>query len=90
MKNDDGLIHVKIIRDLPILDSHYWETDIHSFEITDNGAGFNDKNYVSFDIYGSDHKLEMGCKGVGRVLWLKAFSKNTSIWSEHISPLVRP
>ena len=71
----DGLIQIKIIRDVPISNCFYWETDIYSFEIVDNGTGFNDKNYNSFDIYGSDYKLAMGCKGVGRVLWLKAFSK---------------
>lgn len=73
----DGFIHINVVRDIPMFESAYWETDIHSFEITDNGIGFNEKNYASFDIYGSDYKLAMGCKGVGRVLWLKAFSKVT-------------
>jgi len=37
----DGLIQVKIIRDLPINNSFYWETDIYSFEVVDNGAGLS-------------------------------------------------
>jgi hypothetical protein len=71
----DGLIHINVVRDVTPIGSDYWETDIHSFEIKDNGIGFNDRNYASFDIYGSDHKLAVGGKGVGRVQWLRAFSK---------------
>ncbi|GHV47441.1 hypothetical protein FACS189499_04960 [Clostridia bacterium] len=74
-KITDGLISINVVRDVSPLDKNYWETDVYSFEITDNGIGFNDKNYASFDIYGSDYKLAAGCKGVGRVQWLRAFSK---------------
>lgn len=75
----DGRIDVKVVRDLTLFPSgtNSWETDIDSFEIIDNGVGFNDKNYDSFDIYGSEHKSEKGCKGVGRITWLKAFSSVT-------------
>jgi len=73
-KIDNGKIDIKVIRDLSLIPKDSWETDIDSFEIIDNGIGFTDKNYASFDIYGSDYKLAFGCKGVGRVLWLKAFS----------------
>ena len=71
----DGRVEINVIRDVPSMGSNNWETDIASFEIIDNGIGFNDKNYTSFDIYGSDHKIAMGCKGIGRVLWLKAFNE---------------
>ena len=74
-KIDNGQIDIKVIRELSLIPNANWETDIDSFEIVDNGVGFTDKNYSSFDIYGSDYKLALGCKGVGRVLWLKAFSK---------------
>jgi hypothetical protein len=71
----DGKISINVIREPVLFQSDNWETDVNSFEIVDNGVGFNKKNFASFDIYGSDHKLTMGCKGVGRVSWLKAFSK---------------
>ena len=74
-KISDGKIDINVNRDISLLRGDVWETDVDSFEIIDNGVGFNDKNYASFDIYGSDHKMIMGCKGVGRVLWLRAFSK---------------
>ncbi|HZV69827.1 MAG TPA: hypothetical protein VFG10_09790 [Saprospiraceae bacterium] len=49
--------------------------EIHGFEITDNGIGFNDANMKSFETLDSDYKASLGCFGVGRILWLKAFSK---------------
>ncbi len=73
-KISNGQIDIKVIRELSLIPKNSWETDIDSFEVIDNGVGFTDKNYASFDIYGSDYKLAFGCKGVGRVLWLKAFS----------------
>ncbi len=48
---------------------------IKSFYIEDNGIGFTDKNYDSFCTSDSTYKLERGCKGIGRFLWLKAFDK---------------
>src|SRR5205085_8312135 len=44
---------------------------ICSFEIRDNGIGFNEGNYKSFRTSDSDYKP--GAKGIGRFLWLKAF-----------------
>ncbi len=53
---------------------------IISFEIEDNGIGFNNKNYESFLTADSTLKHERGGKGVGRFIWLKAF-KNIHIES---------
>ncbi len=50
-----------------------WETDIENIIIVDNGIGFSDENYNSFDTYTSEFKVQKGCKGVGRMMWLKAF-----------------
>ena len=50
-------------------------SDIEGFSIEDNGLGFNDKNLQSFETLDSDHKIDKGCKGAGRLLWLKAFDK---------------
>jgi hypothetical protein len=43
------------------------------FRITDNGVGFDEKNFASFQTLDSDYKASIGCRGVGRLLWLKAF-----------------
>ena len=48
---------------------------IIGFKIIDNGIGFNDANLKSFETLDSDHKAVKGCRGVGRLLWLKAFQK---------------
>ena len=58
---------------------------IKDIEITDNGAGFNEKNFESFETMDSDLKTtDFGCKGIGRFYWLKAFS-SVSIDSVFIS-----
>ena len=46
---------------------------IIGFKIIDDGCGFDDVNFKSFTTLDSDHKIEKGCRGVGRLLWLKAF-----------------
>ncbi|WP_433506050.1 hypothetical protein ACQP04_05905 [Pseudonocardia halophobica] len=48
---------------------------IIGFEIQDNGEGFHDANFSSFQTLDSDYKVRYGCRGVGRLLWLKAFDK---------------
>lgn len=48
---------------------------IIGFTIKDNGCGFDNTNFVSFETLDSDHKIDKGCRGVGRLLWLKAFDK---------------
>lgn len=47
--------------------------EIIGFKVTDNGVGFNDDNMKSFKELDSDYKEEKGCRGIGRLLWLKAF-----------------
>lgn len=48
---------------------------IHSFKITDNGIGLNEVNLKSFIEADTDHKIEIGGKGVGRFVCLKAFKE---------------
>jgi hypothetical protein len=43
--------------------------------VEDDGVGFNEKNYRSFDESDSLQKAALGAKGVGRFLWLKAFDQ---------------
>jgi len=47
----------------------------NEFIVSDNGDGFNEKNYKSFLEAYSTLKIAKGCKGIGRFLWLKAFDK---------------
>lgn len=49
--------------------------EIEGFRIIDNGIGFNIDNMQSFETLDSEHKIEQGCRGVGRLLWLKAFDR---------------
>lgn len=56
-----------------LVDSNKEVTEISSFEIIDNGIGFNDDNMKSFETLDSDYKRSRGCRGVGRLSWLKAF-----------------
>ncbi|MGR7464436.1 ATP-binding protein [Klebsiella aerogenes] len=46
---------------------------ILGFKIYDNGAGFHANNMISFETLDSEYKAGQGCRGVGRLLWLKAF-----------------
>jgi hypothetical protein len=72
----EGRIIVHIMRDgqeeLRGLDS-YDPNAITGFRIQDNGIGFNETNINSFKTLDSDHKESRGGRGVGRLLWLKAF-----------------
>ncbi len=48
---------------------------ITGFRVEDNGLGFTPENMKSFETLDSDYKSGMGCRGVGRLLWLKAFDR---------------
>lgn len=72
--NDEKIIQVKIIRgDLPKQTNLDNIKTIDSFVITDNGIGFNEKNYKSFETPFSKINKEFGCKGIGRFTVLAAF-----------------
>lgn len=47
---------------------------VSSYEIEDDGEGFTERNINSFLTYMSEMKLSLGCKGVGRITWLKVFN----------------
>ncbi len=82
---DNGKIHIRIDR-LPgqgkLFDSGDKKKrgpepqgDITGFTVTDNGIGFNENNYKAFKTLDTDHKAIKGCRGIGRLLWLKAFER---------------
>lgn len=58
---------------------------IIGFRVRDNGCGFNDANLQSFETLDSDFKASEGCRGVGRLLWLKAFD-SVEISSDFAGP----
>lgn len=73
-----GIITIRIKRDMQMkmpFDGDDQLPKIIGFEIEDNGIGFNDKNFESFETADSVYKLSLGGKGVGRFLWLKAFDR---------------
>lgn len=70
-----GIIEINIVRsneqELNLPENK--KPQITEFHITDNGIGFNEKNYDSFNIAHSTYKLLKGGKGLGRFIWLRAF-----------------
>ena len=52
--------------------------EFESFAVIDNGSGFNDANYDSFETVDTQYKQQFGGKGLGRFSWLKALIKSRS------------
>ncbi len=72
----DGRIEIEVLRE-PIqtgFDGSAQLPSVTGFVVSDNGIGFSDKHYESFGTADSTLKAAMGGKGVGRFIWLKAFS----------------
>ncbi|WP_320052486.1 hypothetical protein [uncultured Acetobacteroides sp.] len=61
---------------------------IHSFIVADNGIGLDDENLKAFIEADTDHKIEIGGKGVGRFVCLKAF-KELNITSFYVENKIR-
>lgn len=92
---DKGEIHVEVLRTAKQEELSLEEGkkrkgpdphgDIIGFKISDNGIGFTNANMRSFQTLDSDHKSAKGCRGIGRLLWLKAFKdvKVESAYSEN-------
>ena len=49
------------------------ERAITGFSVTDNGIGFDSANWNAFNRLHFTNKRDKGCRGVGRLTWLKAF-----------------
>lgn len=75
--NSDGWIKLKFFRNQEGLglkiDGESVTPRVTSVEITDNGVGFNDENYESFNTLHSDYKMSRGGKGFGRVFYRQYF-----------------
>ena len=78
----DGYVKIEIIRNThvqldlttdPTKQGSEPKGEIQGFMITDNGIGFDNDNMTSFFTLDSEYKAKRGGRGVGRLLWLKAF-----------------
>lgn len=75
----NGKIRIQLIRNgneetlkgLSTIDNY----PVKSISVTDNGIGLNNDNLNYFIETDTDHKIEIGGKGVGRFVCLKAFKK---------------
>lgn len=84
--NFNAAITINVIRNEQMTIESLGElSPISSFEIVDNGVGFNEPNMSSFMESDSTYKATFGGKGVGRFSWLIAFEKATieSVYSEN-------
>lgn len=68
----DGKISIRIHRS-DQLETDGGRPEVRSFEIEDNGIGFNDEHRESFDTLYTDLKISEGGKGFGRFICLKYF-----------------
>jgi hypothetical protein len=77
-KTSTGKIVVNVIRgsqkSIEFSDDDKVEDVIVGFKIVDSGIGFDESNMASFETLDSEHKASRGGRGVGRLLWLKAFN----------------
>lgn len=88
----NGRIDIQVIRNVLKQKDERVIDEIDGFEISDNGIGFNGKNYTSFDTSDSTLKESRGGKGVGRFIWLVAFEKvhiNSIFRAEHETKLIQ-
>jgi hypothetical protein len=72
-KEGEGRIRIIIERENSLLPDE--TASILALTIIDNGVGLNDLNIDSFNESYSEHKLNLGGKGLGRFTWLKAFER---------------
>jgi hypothetical protein len=78
-KLQGGRISIRVFRDdtqtrLKDEAGHLICRPIKDVHIEDNGVGFTEANFLSFCTADSLHKHARGGKGIGRLLWLKAFA----------------
>lgn len=67
-----GLIQIEVERS-PVLIEDAGPPRIASLFIQDDGIGLDDDNWDSFNTAFSPHRYDQGGKGLGRIIWLKAF-----------------
>ena len=71
-----GRILIRILCQDTLLSEQDGEArEVTGFEIEDDGIGFTQKNFESFDEEYSEHKANKGGKGLGRFCWLCVFKE---------------
>ena len=77
--SDNGKISIKVYRNVGLLENEgdlfIDNSPITSIVVKDNGIGLNEENFKSFIETDSDHKIQIGGKGVGRFVCLKVLRK---------------
>ena len=75
-KVGNGTINITVERATEGVLGKDWATQpITGFVIQDDGIGFTDEHFRSFQTSDTTYKAKTGGKGIGRLLWLKAFTK---------------
>ncbi|MEQ8637958.1 ATP-binding protein [Gimesia maris] len=77
-KPKGGRINVEVIRNTAqkeLFEGNTTNFPVSGFVVRDNGIGFTEKHFESFDTADTTEKITRGGKGVGRFLWLKAFER---------------
>ena len=77
LSKEEDYIDVTIRRDTQTSLDEGKKASIQKIVIEDNGIGFDTENFKSFLTMDSQYRAERGCKGIGRLLWLKAFEGAT-------------
>ena len=70
---EDAYVHVELLRSKQLKLDKEDKSELIGFRITDNGIGFNENNFSSFQTLDTDYKIEQGCRGIGRLLWIKMY-----------------
>lgn len=71
-----GIIKISLFRSTQTnINEDPFSQPITHFHIWDNGIGFTEANYDSFNFAHSTYKNTKGGKGIGRIIWLRAFEK---------------
>jgi len=69
----DGRIDIVISRSENLFERGL--SSISAVAVSDNGAGFSDKNFDCFNTSDTLNKVDIGGKGIGRFTWLNVFEK---------------
>lgn len=73
-----GIIHINLVRSPQRelgLDGQTSMPPVLDITVRDNGIGFTNGNFESFNFAHSTYKEKKGGKGIGRFVWLRAFRK---------------
>ena len=73
-------VEIRVIRDTrrPVMATKKVKIGRHpllGFDVTDDGPGFDNKNFDCFKLADFTHKVAIGAKGEGRFSWLKVFDR---------------